>query len=129
MSVEIAWEQNILFTDFHLLKSLLVVFGFGSKAFVCGFSRQNINSVQVRLNNKKFYLRTDFNPLWLLCCCFLYFFGSKGSIDKVLVAPLIVLENSKAWSPTNNYITAHLDLSSPGTRLLEWRKSNVITDT
>ena len=45
MSVEIAWKQNILFTDFHLLKSLLVVLGFGSQAFVCGFSRQNINSV------------------------------------------------------------------------------------
>ena len=44
MSVEIAWKQNILVTDFHLLKSLLVVFGFGSQAFVCGFSRQNINS-------------------------------------------------------------------------------------
>ena len=25
MSVEIAWKQNILVTDFHLLKSLLVV--------------------------------------------------------------------------------------------------------
>ena len=46
MYVEIAWKQNILVTDFHLLKSLLVVFGFGSQAFVCGFSRQNINSVQ-----------------------------------------------------------------------------------
>ena len=45
MSVEIAWKQNILVTDFHQLKSLLVVFGFGSQAFVCGFSRQNINSV------------------------------------------------------------------------------------
>ena len=45
MSVEIAWKQNILVTDFHLLKSLLVVFGFGSQAFVCGFSRQNINNV------------------------------------------------------------------------------------
>ena len=45
MSVEIAWKQNILVTDFQLLKSLLVVFGFGSQAFVCGFSRQNINSV------------------------------------------------------------------------------------
>ena len=44
MSVEIAWKQNILVTDFHLLKSLLVVDGFGSQAFVCGFSRQNINS-------------------------------------------------------------------------------------
>ena len=45
MSVEIAWKQNILVTDFHLLKSQLVVFGFGWQAFVCGFSRQNINSV------------------------------------------------------------------------------------
>ena len=48
MSVEIAWKQNILVTDFHLLKSLLVVLGFGSQAFVCGFSRQNINSVGIR---------------------------------------------------------------------------------
>ena len=46
MSVEIAWKQNILVTAFHLLKSLLVVFGFGSQAFVSGFSRQNINSVE-----------------------------------------------------------------------------------
>ena len=45
MSVEIALKQNILVTDFHLLKSLLVVLGFGSQAFVSGFSRQNINSV------------------------------------------------------------------------------------
>ena len=45
MSVEIAWKQNILVTDFHLLKSPLVVFGFGSQAFICGFSRQNIYSV------------------------------------------------------------------------------------
>ena len=50
MSVEIAWKQNILVTDFHLLKSLLAVLGFGSQAFVCGFSRQNINSVQFILN-------------------------------------------------------------------------------
>ena len=51
MSVEIAWKQNILVTDFHLLKSLLVVFGFGSQAFVCGFS---INSVL-----KLFFLNTQ----------------------------------------------------------------------
>ena len=49
MSVEIAWKQNILVTDFHLLKSLLVVLGFGSQVFVCGFSRQNINSVPKNL--------------------------------------------------------------------------------
>ena len=45
MSVEIALKQNILVTDFHLLKSLLVVFGIGSQVFICGFSRQNICSV------------------------------------------------------------------------------------
>ena len=45
MSVEIAWKQNILVTDFHLLKSLLVGLGFGSQGFICGFSRQNICSV------------------------------------------------------------------------------------
>ena len=45
MSVEIAWKQIILVTDYHLLKSLLVVFGLGSQACVCGFSRQNICSV------------------------------------------------------------------------------------
>ena len=49
MSVEIAWKQNILVTDFYLLKSLLVVFGFGSQAFICGFSRQNICSVLLYL--------------------------------------------------------------------------------
>ena len=61
MSVEIAWKQNILLTDFHLLKSLLVVLGFGSQAFVCGFSRQNINSV------------VHLFPPWLVwgsACCF-----------------------------------------------------------
>ena len=57
MSVEIAWKQNILVTDFQLLKSLLVVFGFGSQAFVCGFSRQNINSV-----DQTFLLRTRLSP-------------------------------------------------------------------
>ena len=52
MSVEIAWKQNILVTDFQLLKSLLVVFGFGSQAFVCGFSRQNICSADYVLKIK-----------------------------------------------------------------------------
>ena len=50
MSVEIAWKQNILVTDSNLLKSLLVVFGFGSQTFICGFSRQNICSVAVASN-------------------------------------------------------------------------------
>ena len=56
MSVEIAWKQNILVTDFHLLKSLLVVLGFGSQAFVCGFSRQNINSVVSKSSGRKVFL-------------------------------------------------------------------------
>ena len=45
MSLEIAWKQNILGTDFNLLKLLLVVLGLGLQAFICGFSRQNIFSV------------------------------------------------------------------------------------
>ena len=45
MSVEIAWKQNNLVTDFHLLKLLQVVFGLGLQTFVCDFSRQNICSV------------------------------------------------------------------------------------
>ena len=64
MSVEIAWKQNILVTDFQLLKSLLVVLGFGSQAFVCGFSRQNICSVG---NRKKKYLQTDWTKK--VACC------------------------------------------------------------
>ena len=54
MSVEIAWKQNILVTDFQLLKSLLVVLGFGSQAFICGFSRQNICSVGTVKYNQQF---------------------------------------------------------------------------
>ena len=45
MSLEITWKQNIVVTDSNLLKSLLVVFGFGSQTFICGFSRQNLCSV------------------------------------------------------------------------------------
>ena len=45
MSVEIAWKQNNLVTDFHLLKLVPVVFGLGLQPFVCNFSRQNICSV------------------------------------------------------------------------------------
>ena len=58
MSVEIAQKQNILVTDSNLLKSLLVVFGFGSQAFVCKFSRQNICSVTITLGyNSKDHIR------------------------------------------------------------------------
>ena len=79
MSVEIACKQNILVTDFHLLKLLLVVFGFGSQTNVCGFSRQNICSVkylrkyslvlelEVNVNGKScapnsmFFIKEDYN--------------------------------------------------------------------
>ena len=46
MSLEIAWKQNILVKDSNLLKLLLVVLGFDSQTFICGFSRQNICSVR-----------------------------------------------------------------------------------
>ena len=67
MSVEIAWQQNILVTDFHLLKSLLVFLGFGSQAFVCGFSRQNINSVVCTMDAEWKWLNSaenTFVKLW-----------------------------------------------------------------
>ena len=67
MFVEIAWKQNILVTDFHLLKSLLVVLGFGSQAFVCGFSRQNINSEVVQrvifMEQTEYEIWTDFGQI------------------------------------------------------------------
>ena len=67
MSVEIAWKQNILVTDFHLLKSLLVVLGFGSQAFVCGFSRQNINSaLQCIFQQFVYILSSAVQPTWWL---------------------------------------------------------------
>ena len=59
MSVEIAWKQNNLVTDFHLLKLLQVVFGLGLQTFVCNFSRQNICSVfltQIAPSGAKFGL-------------------------------------------------------------------------
>ena len=74
MSVEIAWKQNILVTDFQLLKSLLVVFGFGSQAFVCGFSRQNICSVALY---HKWDVKNDFAYVLKF---FSLIFDSLGSV-------------------------------------------------
>ena len=54
MSLEIAWKQNILVKDSNLLKLLLVVLGFGSQTFICGFSRQNICSVCYALHTEIF---------------------------------------------------------------------------
>ena len=96
MSVEIAWKQNFLVTDFHLLKSLLVVFAFGSQAFVCGFSRQNINSVILVLpivlcwgpknrNNRGIpvpLIQKGFQPIVLIII-------PKGLVDMVIYADSI----------------------------------------
>ena len=90
MSVEIAWKQNILVTDFYLLKSLLVVLGFGSQAFICGFSRQNICSA----------------PLGLLL--------RYKKYSKLLITNLFnhILNKTKIRrfriTPNNNYTTFHV---------------------
>ena len=54
MSLEIAWKQNFLVIDSNLLKSQLVVFG--SQAFICEFSRQNICSVEEVMMTIYYYL-------------------------------------------------------------------------
>ena len=64
MSVEIAWKQNNLVTDFHLLKLLQAVFGLGLQAFVSDFSRQNICSVVQDLEKK---LKYSLNAKFSLC--------------------------------------------------------------
>ena len=92
MSLEIAWKQNILVTDFHLLKSLLVVFGFGSQAFVCGFSRQNICSV---VQFSKFD-----NFLWL--CWFL------GKNLSNFISPVWKLHNPYCHKCTEEQFTSFL---------------------
>ena len=87
MSLEIAWKQNILVTDFHLLKSLLVVFGFGSQAFICGFSRQNICSV---VKWSQIWFLKDSGPprfTWI-------------SPDKVLVKLTNVIASTTCTNPT-----------------------------
>ena len=57
MSVEIAWKQNNLVTDFHLLKLLQVVCGLGLQTFVCDFNRQNICSVTGVTFKQKIYFQ------------------------------------------------------------------------
>ena len=60
MSLEITYVQNFLVKDSNLLKLLLVVFGFGSQTFICGFNRQNICSVGDLFSVRKLDLRTLF---------------------------------------------------------------------
>ena len=48
MSLKIIYVKNFLIKDSNLLKLMLVVFGFGSQTFICGFNRQNICSVVVQ---------------------------------------------------------------------------------
>ena len=55
MSVEKAWKQNNLVTDFHLLKLLQADCGLGLQTFVCDFSRQNIcSAIKLIGKNSKF---------------------------------------------------------------------------
>ena len=74
MSVEIAWKQNNLVTDFHLLKLLQVVFGLGLQTFVCDFSRQNICSA-VFTSKEHLILKVTFAPLKI-------WFDNHAKIDK-----------------------------------------------
>ena len=88
MSVEIAWKQNFLVTDFHLLNSLLVVFGFGSQAFVCGFSRQNINSAHEILCDPKSNVFDRELANAVQGC----FFHDKTLVKVITVRPRLVLQ-------------------------------------
>ena len=47
-----------MITDFNLLKSLQVEFGFGSQAFICEFNRQNISSVVLKNLNDCYFCKT-----------------------------------------------------------------------
>ena len=52
MPSEITYVQNFLVKDSYLLKLLLVALGFGSQTFICGFSRQNICSVELVIDTE-----------------------------------------------------------------------------
>ena len=108
MSVEIAWKQNILVTDFHLLKSLLVVLGFGSQAFVCGFSRQNINSVcsiehlSIQVNPLLFWRKNTHWHASILWKVELICFQKVWTIEKnswvVLGFCTIITQSQRIWA-------------------------------
>ena len=91
MSVEMAWKQNNLVTDFHLLKILQVVFGLGLQTFVSNFSRQNICSV---------FLFLQIHDIGFDCIKLFYI--SCGSINDVatrrIIGPL------RQWGAGNVYL-------------------------
>ena len=93
MSVEIAWKQNVLVTDFHLLKSLLVVLGFGSQAFVCGFSRQNINSV-LDGSNRLWYIN---HWTWAIIL----------ADECIPPGQMVMMQNTTRWLYSILYINIH----------------------
>ena len=86
MSAEIACKQNILVTDFHQLKLLLVVLGFGSQTNVCGFSRQNICSVVYLIN----VLCSFFQIFQRIFCCSTVL-SALAMHEKLLKSKLILL--------------------------------------
>ena len=105
MSVEIAWKQNILVTDFHLLKSLLVVLGFGSQAFICGFSRQNICSVVTTSMDK-------------LCHSFVI-----SKLHKIFVSILKLMEEFTAFE--KNSVEKTLNLNNSWSKMQKSQTWNV----
>ena len=120
MSLEIAWKQNILVTAFHLLKSLLVVFGFGSQAFVCGFSRQNINSVgkykwsRVTARGVQLFSLSSFSvfllstkPMWKGRCSWLLLTLSKIQALRRAINLKVIFFNVFELLPICNHKTVH----------------------
>ena len=111
MSLEMAWKQNILVIDSNLLKSQLVVFGFGSQAFICEFSRQNICSV---LGSPSFATLYLFGFVMNKLCCEVFDAHCLFSFSyKELCSPPRVDIN---WS--NN--TVNVEIRS-------WRRINHVT--
>ena len=135
MSLEIALKQNILVTDSNLLKSLLmlVVFGFCSQAFICGFSSQNICSVTKHfsdcnenhynffmfyINQKTLDILFEFSfkynklpKVWNLKQWLKMFYAivSKNSIHTILYA----IESQQSLCPLQKITISHMLLYQP----------------
>ena len=107
MSVEIAWKQNILVTDFQLLKSLLLVFGFGSQAFVCGFSRQNICSVWFSILTKVMVIMQTVNDKGIVFHV-IFVNWNWSTLDEIssFLRQTVAIEktSSYSWMPVRTWI-------------------------
>ena len=103
MSVEIAWKQNNLVTDFHLLKLLQVACGLGLQTFVCDFSRQNICSAVQQSPQQ--VLRAYCSNLYM-------YFGSAGYEVPNKISYIVI--RKRFW---NNYMYSQSFMSWKNTRL------------